>query len=74
MPIEKIAILRSARTTIEAWRSDYNTERPHSSLDYRTPNEFAVLLARTEEQNSIGTLPVAGELIFEADFMAVAET
>jgi putative transposase len=32
-----------ARRRIEAWRWHYNTERPHSSLDYRTPNEFAAL-------------------------------
>jgi putative transposase len=32
-----------ARRRIEAWRWHYNTERPHSSLDYRTPSEFAAL-------------------------------
>ena len=26
---------------IESWRVDYNTVRPHSSLGYRTPEEFA---------------------------------
>jgi putative transposase len=30
-----------ARQVIEAWRVDYNTARPHSSLGYRTPEEFA---------------------------------
>ena len=25
----------------ETWRDEYNGERPHSSLDYRTPSEFA---------------------------------
>ena len=33
--------LRHARELIEAWRVDYNTVRPHSSLGYRTPEEFA---------------------------------
>ena len=33
--------LRDARGVIEAWRVDYNTVRPHSSLGYRTPEEFA---------------------------------
>src|ERR1017187_519866 len=33
--------LRDAREVIEAWRVDYNTVRPHSSLRYRTPEEFA---------------------------------
>ena len=30
-----------AREIIENWRIDYNTERPHSSLKYQTPEEFA---------------------------------
>ena len=33
--------LRDAREVIEAWRVDYNTVRPHSSLEYLTPDEFA---------------------------------
>ncbi len=33
--------LRDARRKIEAWRNEYNGERPHSSLAYRTPQEFA---------------------------------
>lgn len=38
--------LEDARRTIEAWRIDYNRERPHSSLDYRTPEEVHVQLIR----------------------------
>lgn len=30
-----------ARKTINNWRQDYNECRPHSSLDYQTPAEFA---------------------------------
>lgn len=30
-----------AQTIIEAWRRDYNEERPHSALDGLTPKEFA---------------------------------
>lgn len=37
--------LSDARSTIEAWRVDYNEQRPHSSLGDRTPNEFAKVLA-----------------------------
>ena len=37
--------LRHAREMIEAWRVDYNTVRPHSSLRYLTPEEFAAVLA-----------------------------
>jgi putative transposase len=33
--------LEDARRIIEAWREDYNTVRPHSSLGYRTPEEYA---------------------------------
>jgi putative transposase len=33
--------LWEARRRIAAWRKEYNHERPHSSLDYRTPHEFA---------------------------------
>jgi putative transposase len=33
--------LAEARQVIQAWRVDYNTARPHSSLGYRTPAEFA---------------------------------
>ena len=33
--------LFDARRKIAAWRIDYNEVRPHSSLGYRTPQEFA---------------------------------
>jgi putative transposase len=33
--------LADAKRKIESWREEYNAERPHSSLDYRTPAEFA---------------------------------
>ena len=33
--------LEDARAKIEAWRRDYNETRPHTSLGYRTPAEFA---------------------------------
>jgi putative transposase len=33
--------LDEARDSIHAWREDYNTVRPHSSLGYKTPAEFA---------------------------------
>jgi putative transposase len=46
--------LGEARAIIEAWRIDYNSERPHSSLGGRTPSEFA-RLTRTQQ-----TKPAAG--------------
>jgi putative transposase len=33
--------LPDARRIIEAWRTDYNTNRPHTSLNGLTPTEFA---------------------------------
>ena len=33
--------LADAKGKIERWRREYNQERPHSSLAYRTPEEFA---------------------------------
>jgi putative transposase len=33
--------LSDARRKIETWRQDYNQHRPHSSLDYLPPAEFA---------------------------------
>jgi len=33
--------LLDARHKIAVWRDDYNGARPHSSLAYRTPDEFA---------------------------------
>jgi putative transposase len=32
--------LADAQRTIEAWRIEYNTARPHTNLDGRTPQEF----------------------------------
>ncbi len=38
--------LEHARRVIEEWRIEYNQERPHSSLENLTPNEF-----RLEQEN-----------------------
>ena len=32
--------LADSRVMIEDWRTDYNRDRPHSSLGYLTPLEF----------------------------------
>ena len=37
--------LFDARRKIAAWRIEYNEERPHSSLGYQTPKEFATAQA-----------------------------
>ena len=33
--------LTHARVIIHAWKEDYNTQRPHSALQQRTPAVFA---------------------------------
>lgn len=38
--------LEDAKVKITAWWRDYNYHRPHSSLGYRTPEEFALLRSR----------------------------
>jgi putative transposase len=38
---------REAVVVIEAYRRQYNSERPHSSLGYKTPSEFAQTLMGT---------------------------
>jgi putative transposase len=38
---EIFANLLEARVLTESWRSDYNETRPHSSLEYQTPNRVA---------------------------------
>ena len=43
-----------AKVIIEAWRRHYNEVRPHSSLDYLTPNEFVERLARPAHGSATG--------------------
>ena len=40
--VEWFSSLREAKVVIEMWRKSYNNERPHSSLDYKTPREFRI--------------------------------
>jgi putative transposase len=50
--------LTEARHLIESWRIDYNTVRPHSSLGYSTPEEFALnWSAALEEPNISAAAP-----------------
>ena len=41
--------LAEARQIIEVWRQDFNRNRPHTSLNYLAPQEFA---ARNRQQRS----------------------
>jgi len=40
LPMEIFGNWREAEVIAEQWRKFYNTERPHSSLSYQTPQEF----------------------------------
>lgn len=51
--------LEHARQVIEEWRIDYNTERPHSSLDNLTPEEFIqALKEKTPTAIAVGSVSI----------------
>jgi putative transposase len=41
--MEYFETLQEAQVVIEHWRNEYNTFRPHSALNYRTPAEVAAI-------------------------------
>ena len=43
--VEVFLDVTDAKNKLERWRSDFNRNRPHSSLDDRTPAEFAAVVA-----------------------------
>ena len=43
LDLEIFYTLKEAKTLIEKWRMEYNTFRPHSSLNYRPPAPEAYL-------------------------------
>jgi transposase InsO family protein len=45
--------LMEARVLVEEFRREYNEERPHSSLDYQTPKEFAAACRRKATKSRI---------------------
>jgi len=55
--------LEDARRIIETWRVDYNTVRPHSSLGYQTPEEYAAQVAArpASPPTPVVSLPLAWE-------------
>jgi transposase InsO family protein len=44
--------VNEAKQQIEAWRRDYNESRPHMALGERTPEEFAALMQRSNDQKT----------------------
>ena len=51
--------LREAQNVIEQWREHYNTEQPHSALDYWTSKQFT---DHWHSVNTSGRLPVQAAL------------
>lgn len=56
--------LARARAEIEIWRVHYNCERPHSSLDARTPKEFGDLV-----RSKVPPSAVAAAAIIDRDLL-----
>jgi transposase InsO family protein len=50
--------LAAARALTTAWREDYNHYRPHSSLGYQTPAEFAAACAASAPASAMPQLPL----------------
>jgi putative transposase len=51
--------LFEARRIIANWRRDYNQQRPHSSLGYLTPNEFAAraIAGKSSDASGVSRFP-----------------
>jgi hypothetical protein len=45
---------------VENWRHEYNNYRPHSSLDYLTPVEFALKILRNQAGRRGWTIKAKG--------------
>jgi putative transposase len=48
-----------AKAVIETWRRHYNEVRPHSSMGYQTPAEFAARLASAAAHGASAPHPIA---------------
>jgi putative transposase len=55
--IHQFASLAEAQAIIEAWRVDYDTRRPHSSLGHLTPSEFIGQRQGEQDAEEVGCSP-----------------
>ena len=55
--VHQFLSLADAKAKIEAWRQDYNQQRPHGSLGQLTPDEFA-----SQRQNRTAAEPAPSQL------------
>lgn len=51
------ASVAEARVRLEAFRNQYNTDRPHSRLGYQTPSEFKQAWALSQENGPDSNIP-----------------
>jgi len=55
LALEEFESLSAARKLTAAWRGDYNDHRPHSSLGYVPPSEFAARCAASTPEKPSAT-------------------
>ena len=58
LSLEWFRNLAEARVVIEAWRREYNEQRPHSSLGYQTPRDFRLAYERDHGRTTIWREPI----------------
>lgn len=76
LALEEFETLTAARRLTAQWRTNYNDDRPHSSLNYQTPSEFAAGLTSTPARQTGAaptTFPLARPLQVQAETMAKAD-
>jgi len=59
--MESFRNVREASIVVESWRKEYNELRPHSSLGYQTPIEFAQAVSSSRATPSFRLQPEEGE-------------
>jgi len=72
LALEEFENLPSARLLTAAWKTEYNDCRPHSSLGYQTPNEFAGSLASAPARQT-GAAPTPFTLTSTSEASVQAE-
>jgi transposase InsO family protein len=68
LALEVFENLPAARKLTALWRDDYNHERPHSSLGYVTPVEFAARCAASAPKSASATPQPTSALQQHSDF------
>ena len=71
--------LAQARATLEEWRRDYNSVRPHSSIGWRTPDAYAEQFAMQRSQaaalsTGFATWPLTTRLTKEFNRLTLLQT